>query len=124
MKIGRMEGSPEEINNFFQNNGLNISEYLEKAEPPIKIIWLIAPVFFIILFLAGLTLFSLSAGVSIFVFLLGCGAAIWLAAALQIRFKNTWAAIFVFFGILLIMLVAIGVVKPVEMIQYFKDFKK
>jgi hypothetical protein len=119
MKIGKMEGSPEEINNFFQNNGLNISEYLEKPEPPLKPIWLIAPVCFIVVFLATLTLFTLNIGVMTFIFLLGCSAAIWLSAALQIRFKNTWAAVFVFVGILLIFLVAIGVVKPVEMIQYF-----
>jgi hypothetical protein len=74
--------------------------------------------------MAGLTLFPLSSDVRNFVFLLGCGASLWLAFALQIRFKNIWAAIFVFFWLLLIMLVALGVVKPVEMIQYYKDFKK
>jgi hypothetical protein len=45
MKIGKMEGSPEEIKNFFQDNGLNIPDFLEKPEAPLKPIWLIAPVF-------------------------------------------------------------------------------
>lgn len=123
MKYGKAEGTPEEISNFYENSGLKLAEYL-KPERPLKPIWLIAPGFFIVVCLAGLTLCALSTGVRSFVFLLGCGAGIWLAVALQIRFKNTWAAVFAVVGTLLLMLVAIGVVQPVEMIQYFKDFNK
>ncbi|HYB92859.1 MAG TPA: hypothetical protein VED00_01800 [archaeon] len=124
MKIGKVEGSPKEIYNFFQNNGLDISEYLEKPVPPLKPIWLIIPSIIIIVSMAVLTLFTLHSDVMTFVFVVGCGACVWLAAMLQIKFKNASATVFLLFGALLIMLVAFGVVKPIEIIQYFKDFKK
>ena len=125
MKFGKqMEGSPEEIRDFFQNNGLNITDYIERPESPLKPIWFIVPVCLILLSLSCLTLLApLRPSMQTFVFLLGCGAGIWLAVNVQLRFKNTWAAVFVAVGTILIMLVAIGTVTPVEMIQQLRKLK-
>jgi hypothetical protein len=125
MKFGKqMEGSPEEIRDFFQNNGLNITDYIERPELPLKPIWFIVPVCLILLSLSCLTLLApLRPSMQTFVFLLGCGAGIWLAVNVQLRFKNTWAAVFVAIGTILIMLVAIGTVTPVEMIQQLRKLK-
>jgi energy-coupling factor transporter transmembrane protein EcfT len=125
MKIGKMEGSPEEIRDFFQNNGLNIADYLERLEPSLKAVWFIVPVILVIASLSWLTLLTPThAPIQTFVFLIGCGGGIWLAVDVQIRFKNTWAAVFVAVGTVLIMLVAIGMVTPREMIQHLKELKK
>jgi len=125
MKFGnKMEGSPEEIRDFFQNNGLNITDYMGRPELPLKTVWFVVPVCLIVVSLACLTLLMpLRMSVQTFVFLLGCGAGIWLAVNVQLRFKNTWAAVFVAIGTILIMLVAIGTVTPTEMIQQLNKFK-
>jgi len=125
MKIGMVEGSPEEIRDFFQNNGLNIQDYLEKPETPLNRIWFIVPV---LLIFGAISLLTLIASVpnptQAFLFLIGCGAGIWLAVNVQIRFKNTWAAGFIAVGTILLMLVAIGVMAPSELVQQMKDLRK
>ncbi|MCX5822488.1 MAG: hypothetical protein NTY86_03005 [Deltaproteobacteria bacterium] len=125
MKFGnKMEGSPEEIRDFFQNNGLNITDYMERPDLPLKAVWFILPVCFIVVSLTCLTfLMPLGTSMQTFVFLLGCGAGIWLAVNVQLRFKNTWAAVFVAIGTILLILVAIGTVTPTEMIQQLNKFK-
>ena len=42
MKLG-LEGTPEEVINFFQNNGLNPLDYFEKPESSLQTRWLIIP---------------------------------------------------------------------------------
>lgn len=124
MKIGNFEGTPEEITNFFvKNSSLNLSDYLEKPEQPLRPKWLVWPIAYIILILAALTLLPLSSGPKTFFFLLGCGGGIWLALALHVRFK-IWATGLSFFGILLLMLVAAGFLQPGEMVQCLKAFNK
>jgi uncharacterized membrane protein len=125
MKIGKMEGSPEEIKDFFQNIDLNIADYLERTEQPMKSIWFVLPVVMVIFSLSWLTLFAPSlVALQTFIFSIGCGGGIWLAVNVQIRFKNTWAAVFVAIGAVLLMMVAIGLVTPTEMLQSLKEFKK
>ena len=124
MKIGKLEGSPEEIRDFIENNGLNIEDYLDRPQPPLKLVWLIVPVCVIIVQLSWLTLFApTSIALQTFVFLIGCGAGIWLAVNVQIRFQSTWAATFVAVGVVLIMLVAIGMLSPAELVQQLKEIR-
>lgn len=125
MKMGKLEGSPEKIRDFFQNNGLNIQDYLEKPEPPLKRILFIVPVLLIAGAISLLTLIAPSAeSAQNFLFLTGCGAGIWLAVNVQIRYKNTWAAVFTAVGTVLLMLVAFGEMAPSELVQHMKDLKK
>ncbi len=125
MKIGNTEGTPEEIRDFYQNNGLNIADYVEKPEQPLKTIWFVVPVCLVVIALLYLTL-SASTQISVrtLVFLLGSGAGLWLAANMQIRFKNTWATAFVAVGVVLFMLVALGLMAPLDMMKYLKELKK
>ena len=125
MKIGKMEGSPEEIRNFFQDNGLKNKDILEKQKPGLKIVWLIIPSFSYIATLFYLTVFSLNfPNMFNFVFSIGMAAGLWMAVWVQIRFKSTSAAIFLAIGIILIMLLSIGTVTPIELLQYIKEIKK
>ncbi len=56
MKMGKMEGSPEEIRDFFQNNSLNIEDYIERPESPLNPIWLIIPAVILFIAFSSLTL--------------------------------------------------------------------
>lgn len=124
MKVGQMEGSPEEIRDFFQNNGLNIADYIEKPEIPLKPVWLIVPAVILTLAFSSLSLFApQSSAIKNLIFLFGCGSGIWLSVSVQIKFKNTWAAGFVAIGSILIMLVAIGIITPAEMLEHLKDIR-
>jgi len=124
MKFGKMEGTPEEIRDFFQNNGLNIEDYLEKPDTPISWKWSIIPVFLIVASIIGLTLVQhISKAIQTFLFVFGCGGGLWLAVIIQIRFKNTWAAGFIAIGIVLLMLIAIGTITPIELLENIRLFK-
>jgi uncharacterized membrane protein len=125
MKIGNTEGTPEEIKDFFENNSLNIIDYLEKPDQPLKPVWFIVPVSLVIAALLCLTLLAFTlTSVRTLVFLLGCSAGFWLAVNVQIRFKNAWATFFVAVGTVLVMLVAIGMVAPIDMLQHLKELRK
>ena len=125
MKMGQMEGSPEEIRDFFQNNSLNIADYIEKPVIPLKPVWLLVPAVILTLAFSSLTLFApQSSAIKNLIFLFGCGAGIWLSVGVQIKFKNTWAASFVAIGSILIMLVAIGIITPAEMLKHLKEIRE
>ena len=120
-----MEGSPQEIRDVFADNGLNAEDYLERPESPIKPAWLFAPGVLVVLSFSWLTLLKpISDSFQTFLFLIGCGAGIWLSVCVQIRFKSPWAAGLVAVSTILIMLVAIGVITPREMLDHLKDMKQ
>lgn len=125
MKIGPVEGTVEEVNNLFQNNGLNLSEYLEKPEVPLDKIWLILPPALLVISFGVLTLFdTLSSNVKIFIFLLGFSASVWTGVCIHIRFKSGWGAGAVILAGLLIMLVALGVIAPGELLEHYKSVQE
>jgi asparagine N-glycosylation enzyme membrane subunit Stt3 len=124
MKLGPIEGTKEEITGFFQDNGLQVRDYFQIPEPPIKTVWLVIPALSILPIFAALTLFeSLSIGQQIFAFLVGCAAIVWLATVVQLRFKQAWAAGIVLIGGLLLMLVALGDISPIQMLNELKSLR-
>lgn len=125
MKVGPAEGTPEEIEDFFQNNGLNPADYFVRPDSPIRTAWCLIPGACIVLAIAVLTLLApLKQGAAMFVFLLGCAASIWLAVIVQLRYKNAWATGVVAAGCVLLMLVATGAVTPSGMLEEVKSFRK
>ena len=124
MKIGNLEGDPEEIRNFIENNGLNINDFLDLPKKRPALFWFIIPGFLFFVVLFWLTLFSpTSDALRNLLFLIGCLAGIWQAVNVQIRFQNPWAATFIGVGIPLVMLVAIGVLSPAELVNELKGIK-
>ncbi len=102
-----------------------VADYIEKPKDPLKPIWLIVPAIILALAFSSLTMFApQSPATQKLIFLYGCGAGIWLSASVQIKFKNTWASGFVAIGSILIMLVAIGVITPTEMMENLKEIQK
>lgn len=116
MKIGKMEGTPEEIRGLIEDNGLKISDYLEKPEKPIAKIWLVIPSALLVLsFSILLFASSHSSEARTFLFLIGLCAGLWLSAGTHLLYKNNWVANTVLFVTLLVMLVALGVMKPIDL---------
>jgi hypothetical protein len=124
MKLGKMEGSPEEIRDIIETNGLNLADFLEKPERRLSAVWLIAPVAIVVLSLVFLVILSpLSPQALILLFLLGAGGTCWSTASVQIRFKNPWATTVVGVGLLLMVLVAAGFLTPKETVEAIKGIK-
>lgn len=125
MKIGPVQGTSEEVNDLFQNNGLNLSEYLQKPEPPLPNIWLIIPSVILVVSFGVLTLLqTVSENWKTFIFLLGFASSLWLGVSVHIRFKSNWAAGAIILVGLLIMLVALGVLEPKELIEHYDKTSK
>lgn len=125
MKIGGMEGTPQEIRDTFENHGLRLEDYLEKPAEPLPNRWLIVPsvgvgvVLLLLVLLAPLTRTWL-----LLLFLLGAGFLIWVAVSVQVRFKIGWATGVVAIGILLMLLVASGFIEPKESAEFLKEMRK
>ena len=56
MKVGPVDGSVQEVQDLFENHGLNIKDYLEKPSSPLKSRFLVIPV---VVFLLSLFTFAL-----------------------------------------------------------------
>jgi hypothetical protein len=124
MKLGPVEGTPEEVHNFFQNNGLNPLDFFQKPEPKMAKIWLIIPCVIFVTCLSSLSFLSeLSENVKLFIFLIGIGSGGWGAVCVHIKFKSGWGAGSIIFISLLIMLVALGVLQPDQLLEYIKPAK-
>lgn len=124
MKIANLEGTTDEIKNFFQDNGLKAENFFEPAEKPIKTRWLVTPAVFVLITLAALTLLEgATAQQQKFLFVAACFSGIWWSVVLQLRFKNAWATGVAAGGCLLLALVALGVVTPVQMLEEVKAIK-
>lgn len=124
MKIANLEGTTEEIKNFFQDNGLKATDFFEQPESPINTFWLVAPGVCVFLCLAAQSLLALPSTPQKFLYIVNCFFAICWALALQLRFKNAWATSIVAIGCLLLALVALGAVTPIQVLEELKAIKK
>ena len=125
MKIGEeIEGTPQEIRDLFQNNGFSIEKYLKKFEKPLNRYLFICPsCLYLVSIILLTTVSNLSNGLRTLIFLFGCCCSLWLAVNVQIRFKNPWATAFIVLCGISFMLVALGVISPVELLDQANKFK-
>ena len=125
MKIGGLEGTPQEIRDTFENNGLRLEDYLVRPEAQLSCLWIILPSISVAVVLVLLVLLApLTKNLLLLLFLLGAGCVLWLTVATQVRFKNGWASFAVIFVGLLMLLVAGGFIEPKETAQVLKELKK
>lgn len=124
MKLRGVEGTPQEIRDLFVNEGLQLADYLEKPHGPLQKRWLVIPA---VLFGVALLLLVMQPSPSkttlTLLFLLGSGAIVWLAIAIQVRFESAWATGVAAVGGLLMILVAAGFISPKETIDALKELK-
>lgn len=119
MKIGNVEGTPEEVRDFFENNGLNPSDFFEKPESQLNKIWLIVPSVASLICILLLVSFGPAFDkLKIMVFLLGLSTIVWLSVSVHIRFRSGWGSGVIILCGLLILLVALGVMEPAQLTDY------
>lgn len=125
MKVGGIEGTPEEIKDYFENCGLNPLDFFEKPEDKLSKVWVIVPS---ALFLCCFSVLNFVHDIpdkwNIFIFLLGLCSCVWTAVSVHIRFKSTWGAGTIIFIGLLVMLVALGILQPAQLLNYLEVSKK
>lgn len=125
MKIGSIEGTHEEVKDVFKDNGLNLSDYLEKPKQPLSKIWIIIPGILFVIFVATLLFAkSFTPDEKLFTFILGFLSSVWAAVSVHIRFKTIWGASAVVLAGLLIMLIAYGVMTPSELLEHYQNNRK
>jgi hypothetical protein len=76
LKIANLEGTTEEIKNFFQDNGLKATDFFEQPESPINTFWLVAPGVCVFLCLAAQSLLALPSTPQKFLYIVNCFFAI------------------------------------------------
>lgn len=125
MKLHNVEGTPEEISDFFQNNGLNLLDYFQAPEKPISMSWVIVPGALALVSMAILVFGkNLTEEIKTIAFITSAACSIWTGVVVQVRYKNTWAAGFVILGGILLTLVAQGIITPKQAYQEIKTLKK
>jgi hypothetical protein len=86
MKIGSVEGTPEEVRNLFENHGLDLSAYIEKPDGPIHKVWIIIPAACLVACFGVLSFIAtLPSSGKVFIFLLGFSSSVWLGVCIHIR---------------------------------------
>ncbi|PMP42102.1 hypothetical protein [Vibrio splendidus] len=124
MKFGGVEGTPEEIKNHFENNGLNPLDFFDKPEDKLSKIWVVVPSVIFVLCFGSLNFVNeISDKSKSFIFLTGLCACVWTAVSVHIRFKSGWGAGSIIFIGLLVMLVALGILQPAQLLDYIKAAK-
>jgi UDP-N-acetylmuramyl pentapeptide phosphotransferase/UDP-N-acetylglucosamine-1-phosphate transferase len=124
MKFGGVEGTPEEIKDHFENNGLNPLDFFVKPEDKLSKVWVVVPCVIIILCFGILNLIQeISDKTKLFIFLIGLSSCVWAAVSVHIRFKSGWGAGSIIFIGLLAMLVALGILQPVQLLDYIEPAK-
>lgn len=125
MKIGPVDGNVEEIRDLLENNGLNLSDFLEKPEPPLRLNFIVIPAMIFAFVLLVLVIFGNSlpkVAVTLF-YLMAFASGTWLTGSIQIRFKNGFATFCVAVGALLMLLVAAGIFSLEDTANFVKGFK-
>jgi len=120
MKFGNLEGEPQEIKDLFENNGLDLNDFLEKPERPIHRNWILFPG---VLCLACTLAIPFTDGtLKLIAFLFGVAMGVWGCVAILIKFKNPSAAIVSVIGVILILLVSYGVLPIEDILPYIEKW--
>ncbi len=86
MKVGKdIEGSPQEIKDFFNSHDSKISDFLQMPEPPLKIRWIILPSLITCIILLLLTF---KIGNQSVLIVLTVVVSTWLVCAVHLKYKN------------------------------------
>ena len=125
MKLGSAEGTPKEFTDFFQDNGLDPSHYFQKVDNPISTRWVAIPA--VLVFLAVIAIWLLAKTQTQYqwpAFLLGCLCVVWLGVSTQLRFKQAMVTTVASIGCLAVLVVAFGLLTPLEAIEQRKQLRK
>lgn len=125
MRVGPIDGTPLEVTNLLENNGLRIEDYLEKPPVPLKTRFLVIPAILFAVSVCVMAALPINPPVWLprLVIILSFGSATWICTSTQIRFKNTIATFCVAMGLILTALLATGLLSPGEVPDILKGLK-
>lgn len=102
MKIGNINGTPEEIKNFLVDNGFRASDFLDLPKK-IELKWIIIPASLFIVFSFILWIVNRpSSPIYVFLIIIDISTLCWLTASIHLRFKNFFVSILCLFFLLVI----------------------
>ena len=124
MKIGPAEGSEEEIRDFFENLGLNPSEFFVKPEPALASHWLVIPAAcFATMLIIVLAIHNKENSSVRIPALIAFITLSWFSLALHIRYKSTSLTTFAIILGIVALLLASGTITLLEVMDTIKDTK-
>lgn len=124
MKIGSIDGTPEEIKNLCENNGLDLTQYIEKPGQHMHKGWLLAPaITFVGCLIASVVVKNNFPNYSMLAFCITLATVCWLAIAVQVKFSNAWATAIACLGLFLIALLSFGYIMPNDVIAEVSKLK-
>lgn len=123
MKLGHLEGTPEEIRDFFADNGLDVNDYFQPPDKPIHSAWLFVSAIAVVVFVLWPN-FTEKPPHQMLPFLLGCLSLVWLTISLQIRYKQFLVSGIAAVGCGAVLVISYGFLTPVEAIEQLKQFRQ
>jgi len=125
MKMGPFDGTREEVRDLIEDHGLNIEDFLEKPQPPLKNRFILIPTISFMVFVILLNRLANTSHVwlinLLYIFIFGSGT--WVCVSTQIKFKNGIATFCVAIGALIIALFSAGILSPNEAAEFVKGLK-
>lgn len=125
MKIGsgdhKLEGSPKEITDLLEDHGLDLKQFFRTEEPPISGIWIVLAA--ISLLIVACLLVILPPAQQKLAFIVGLFLVLTVAALIQLRFKSVATTVIVGIGGIVMLLAALGVLSPAEVLKEAKELR-
>ena len=124
MKIGGAEGTPAEIKEFLENNGLDVKKYFADYKEAGN--WTIAVPCIINLATAIAILYFRKNSIdgTDYLIIAGLATIVWMACVVQTRFRSLTSTIVVAIGAILILLVANGVMRAADLPEKVKSLSE
>jgi hypothetical protein len=121
MRIGKIEGTPQEIKDMFDDQGFRFEDYLGEPYSPPKKIWVVIPICLTLLTLMAIVIIGDSDLRLVSVLYILCFATgMWSTCSIQYTLKNTSVTVIVAIGIILLILVVFQYIKPQDTIPLIK----
>lgn len=121
MRIGNVEGTPQEIKDMFDNQGFRFEDYLGKPYLPPKKIWVAIPICLTILILMTIVIIGdIDIRLTSVLYILCFATGIWSTCSIQYTLKNTSVTVIVAIGIMILILVVFQYIKPQDTIPLIK----
>ena len=125
MKIGNeIEGTPEEIKDFFENNGLNLEDYVVKPQTfSLQNQWIFIPITLFIAISCIILIFLPDTGTIRKVFtVIDLLIVLWIVSYAHLKFNNKFVTLIICIGLLLITLFVYGEISLIELFEKIEKY--
>jgi hypothetical protein len=110
MKVGKLEGTPKEIRDVFEDHGLNMADILERRDEPLGVAHIVTPAVFTVL--DALTICMRWVSNLSVLFTVGVMFAGWLAFMVHLRWSKSSLTVVAAMAAVILLMVAGGMSLP------------